>query len=231
MHITIARATLLFLLSLMLQLLLATAAHAIAPLAGNTLNNQAKIEYFDTGAGFFNTLFSNTVKVIVQPIEKVLIAPPVTIYRTSGSFASLPFTVNNTGNVASTYALTFSNTAGDNYDLTGLTLYQDSNSNGNIDPSEPILGFGGTVNLSAGQSANFVLQGLVDASVPLGQTSLVNITATSQAQGATQTITDTVITALGASIQLSKTVSALSAAPSDTLTYTLTATNRSESVV
>ena len=200
-------------------------ANATAPLASSTLNNQAKIDYFDTAAGFFNTLLSNTVKVIVQPIEKVLIAPQLTIYRASGSFASLPFIATNTGNVASTYALTFSNTSGDNYDLTGLTLYQDSNGNGIIDPNEPILGFGGTVNLSAGQSANFVLQGLVGSSVPLGQTSLVNITATSQAQGATQTITDTVITALGASIQLSKTVSALSAVPSDSLTYTLSATN------
>ena len=209
----------------MLQLLLIVSANAKAPLANSTLNNQAKIEYFDTGAGFFNTLFSNTVKVIVQPIEKVLIAPPLTIYRASGSFASLPFTVTNTGNVASTYALTFSNTSGDNYDLTGLTLYRDSNGNGNIDPNEPILGFGGTVNLPVGQSANFVLQGLVGATVPPGQTSLVNITATSQAQGATQTITDTVITALGATIQLSKTVSALSAVPTNNLTYTLSATN------
>ena len=83
----------------MLQLLLMVSANATAPLANSTLNNQAKIQYFDTGAGFNNTLFSNTVKVIVQPVEKVLIAPPLTIYRASGSFASLPFIVTNTGNV------------------------------------------------------------------------------------------------------------------------------------
>ena len=225
MHITIARAPLLFLLSLTLQLLLTTVAHAVAPLAGSTLNNQAKIDYFDTGAGFNNTLFSNTVKVIVQPVEKVLVAPPITIYRAPGSFASLPFIVTNTGNVASTYALTFSNTSGDSYDLTGLTLYRDSNGNGIVDPNEPILGFGGTVNLPVGQSANFVLQGLVDATVPPGQTSLINITATSQAQSVTQTLTDTVITAFGAAIQLSKNVSTLSAVPTNNLTYTLSATN------
>ena len=179
---TIARATSLFLLSLMLQLMSATAAHALAPLAGSTLNNQATIQYFDTGAGFFNTLFSNTVKVIVQPVEKVLVALPLTIYRAPGSYASLPFIVTNTGNTASTYAITFSNAAGDSYDLTGFTLVRDSNGNGIIDPNEPVLALGGTVNLPAGQSANFVLQGLVGASVPPGQTSLVNITATSQAQ-------------------------------------------------
>ena len=225
MHKTIARATSLFLLSLMLQLMSATAADALAPLAGSTLNNQAKVEYFDTGAGFFNTLLSNTVKVIVQPVEKVLVALPLTIYRAPGSFASLPFIVTNTGNTASTYAITFSNAAGDNYDLTGLTLYQDSNGNGIADPSEPVLALGGTVNLPAGKSANFVLQGLVATTVPLAQTSLINITATSQAQGATQTIIDTVITALGASMQLSKTVSALSAVPTNTLNYSLSATN------
>ena len=222
---TIARATSLFLVSFMLQLMSATAAHALAPLAGSTINNQAKVQYFDTGTGFNNTLFSNTVKVIVQPVEKVSVALPLTIYRAPGSFAPLPFLVTNTGNTASTYALTFGNAAGDNYDLTGLTLYQDSNGNGIADPSEPVLALGGTVNLPAGQSANFVLQGLVGAAVPTGQSALVNITATSQAQGATQTITDTVITALGASMQLSKTVSALSAVPTNTLNYSLSATN------
>ena len=222
---TIARATSLFLVSLMLQLMSATAAHAIAPLAGSTINNQAKVQYFDTGAGFNNTLLSNTVKVIVQPVEKVLVTLPLTIYRAPGSFASLPFLVTNTGNTTSTYALTYSNAAGDNYNLTGLTLYRDSNGNGIVDPGEPVVALGGTVNLPAGQSANFVLQGLVATTVPLAQTSVINITATSQAQGATQTIKDTVITALGASMQLSKAVSALSALPTNTLTYTLSATN------
>ena len=210
---------------LLLQFAAMTTVYAKAPLAGSTINNQAKVDYFDTKTGFFSTLSSNTVKVIVQPTEALQLDSALSVFRSPGSVAALPFRLTNTGNVASTYALTFSNTAGDNYDLTGLTLYQDINGNGIADPNEPILAFGGSIDLTAGQSADFVLQGLIATTVPAAQTALVNISATSQAQGATQTITDTVITALGASIQVSKSVSALSAVPTNNLTYSLSATN------
>ena len=221
----IARATLLFLLQLVLQLLSISVAHATAPLSGTSIDNQSTATYFDTNAGFFSTLNSNVVKVIVQPVEAVQISPVQTVSREPGSIATLSYRVTNTGNVTTTYSLTFNNVAGDNYDLTSLTLYQDTNGNGSADPNEPTLANGFIITLAPGRSLDLVLQGLVGASVPVNQTALVDLTATSQVQGITQTVTDTVITALGASLQLSKSVSKLAAVPSDTLTYTLSATN------
>ncbi len=220
-HKTIARATILFLL----QFMLLAAAQAAAPLAGSTINNKAQIDYFDSNAGFFSTLFSNTVKLTIQPVEKVLVQFPQTIYRSPGSFAVMPYRVTNTGNVTTTYVLTFNNLAGDNYDLTGLALSINPNGNGIPDPNEPPIANGGTVTLAPGQSLDFVLQGVVGASVPLAQNALVNFTATSTVQSATQTVTDTVTTAFGASMLLSKNVSLLTAKPNDTLTFTLTLTN------
>jgi large repetitive protein len=209
----------------LLSLMFLASAQALTPAAGLRINNQAKATFFDTNAGFFSTLNSNTVVVIVQPVEAVLIRPPQTFNRSPGSIAVLPYRVTNSGNVTSTYALTFSNAAGDNFDLTGLTLYRDTNGNGEADTGEPVLAAGGTITLAPGESADVVLQGQIGASVPLGQTALVNFTATSQLQGATRTVTDTVLTALGASMRLQKSVSKLTATTSDVLTYTLTAQN------
>jgi large repetitive protein len=221
----IAYAAFVFLCFSTLQLVSSTIANATAPIAGTTINNKAQIDYFDSNAGFFSTLFSNTVKLTIQPVEKVLVQFPQTIYRSPGSFAALSYSVINTGNVTTTYVLTFNNLAGDNYDLTGLVLTKNPNGNGIPDPNEPPIANGGTVTLTPGQSLDFVLQGVVGASVPLAQNSLVNFTATSTLQSATQTVTDTVTTAFGASMLLSKKVSLLSAKPNDTLTYTLTLTN------
>ncbi len=217
MHKTIARAALLFLLSV-------TMAHA-APLAGTTINNQAQASYLDTNAAFFSTIVSNTVKVIVQPVENVLVQFPQTVFRAPGSFAALPFRVTNTGNVTTNYTLAYSNLAGDSYDLASLTLYSDLNGNGIPDPGEPIIALGGNVTLTPGQSLDVVLQGLVGAGVSLTQNALVSFTATSTLQGATQTVTDTVTTAQGASMLISKKVSLLTASPNNTLTYDLTLTN------
>ena len=206
-------------------LLILASAHAATPPAGLRITNQAKATFFDTNAGFFSTLNSNTVVVIIQPVEAVLIRQAQTFNRTPGSTAALPYRVINSGNVTATYALTFNNAAGDNFDLTGLTLYRDTTGNGTVDAGEPVLVAGSTITLTPGESVNVVLQGQIGASVPLGQIALVNFTATSQLQGATQTVTDSVLTALGASIRLQKNVSKLNAVTSDVLTYTLTTQN------
>ncbi len=212
------------------SLLLLASAHAATPAASLRINNQATATFFDTNAGFFSTLNSNTVVVIVQPVEAVQIRAAQTFNRSPGSTAALPYRVTNSGNVTATYVLAFSNTTGDNFDLTGLTLYRDTNGIGAVDTGEPMLAAGATITLAPGDSADVVLQGQIVALVPLGQTALVNFTATSQLQGATQTVTDTVLTSLGASMRLQKSVSKLNAGTSDMLTYVLTAQNTGSAV-
>ena len=204
---------------------LAASSFAAAPLAGLRITNQASATFFDTNAGFFATLNSNTVVVIVQPVEAVLVRPAQVFNRPPGALAVLPYRVTNSGNVAATYVITFGNDIGDAFDLSGLTLYQDTNGNGVVDPGEPSMAAGSTVAVAPGRSVDLVLQGRIAPTVPLGQTALVNFTATSQAQGATATVRDSVVTALGASLQVQKNVSKLSSAPGQTLRYTLTANN------
>jgi uncharacterized repeat protein (TIGR01451 family) len=217
---------------LLLQLALVSGAQAKVALGGTVISNQAKIEYFDAAIGNL-TQTSNTVTVTVAAVENVLLQFPQTVSRAPGSFAALPYRVTNTGNVTTTYQLSFVNVAtGDNYDLTGLTLFQDANSNGIVDPGETALAAGANITLKPGQSLDLVLQGLVASSIPVGQTALINITAASITPNspATQTITDTVNTALGASMFLSKSVSAIEEQQSHVLTYGLTLTNTGTAV-
>ena len=215
---------------LLAQLMLMTGAQAAVAIGGSTISNQATIQYFDATIGNL-TQTSNIVQVTVEKVEKVLLQFPQTVFRAPGTFAVLPFRVINTGNVTTTYKLSFVNAAtGDNYDLTGLAILQDVNGNGIADPGETLLATSpntANITLAPGQSLDLVLQGLVAASVPVGQTALINITAASITPNspATQTITDTVNTALGASMFLSKSVSAVEEQQSHILKYGLTLTN------
>jgi uncharacterized repeat protein (TIGR01451 family) len=211
---------------LLLQLALMNSAQAKVALGGSIISNQAKIQYFDAAIGNL-TQTSNTVTVTVETVEKVLLQFPQTVSRAPGSFAALPYRVTNTGNVTSTYKLSFVNVAtGDNYDLTGMTLFHDANGNGTVDPGETALVAGANITLAPGQSYDLVLQGLVAASIPVGQKALIDIAATSIINPTVNSqITDTVLTALGASMFLSKSVSAIEEQQSHTLSYGLTLSN------
>ena len=214
---------------LFFSMVLLSTAHGATPLAGATISNRATVTYFDTDAGFSGTLHSNTVLVVVNAVEAVQIRSAQVFNRLPGTFVTLPYRVTNTGNTTSTYALTFGNAAGNAYDLLELSLYQDSNGNGALDAAELGLAQGGVIVLQPGQSLDLVLQGLVGASVPLGQIAQINFTVTSQAQRATATVRDSVVVAAGASVQLEKSVSRLTAAPAGSLTYTLTSRNTGSS--
>lgn len=214
---------------LLLLIALLQSAHGAAPLAGATISNRATVTYFDTDAGFAATLHSNTVLVVVNAVEAVQIRGAQVFNRLPGTFVTVPYRVTNTGNTTSTYALTFGNAPGSSFELLELALYRDANSNGALDPAEPGLVQGGLVVLQPGQSLDLVLQALVGASVPLGQTAQINFTATSQVQRATATVRDSVVLASGASLQLEKSVSRLTAAPAGVLTYTLTSRNTGSS--
>ena len=216
-------------LLLLLLLLLCSFSFAAAPLAGSTINNRATATYFDTDSGFSATLYSNTVLVTVSPVEAVQLRAAQTFSRLPGSIVSIPYRVTNTGNTKSSYALTYANGTGDNFDLSNLSLYQDSNGNGVVDPGEQLVVQGAVIVLQPGQSLDFVAQGIVGGNVLMGQTAIVKFAATSQAQGAIADVKDTVVTAASASIQLEKSVSKLSTVPSAVLTYTLTAYNSGSS--
>jgi large repetitive protein len=196
-----------------------------APPAGSTIENQAIAKYFDTDYGFNSTVFSNTVRVTVQPLEAVLLTQDQTVIRAAGSVVRLPHRLTNTGNVRSAYTLRYTNLAGDNFDLPSPVLVRDLNANGTADPGEPVLLNGESISLDAGEVVDLVITSTLQSTISTGSTALFELTATSALQNVRAINTDRVIIGEGASFQVSKTTSNQSPKPGDIVNFSLTASN------
>ena len=216
-------------LFLALLLSLITFVAFAAPLAGTNIDNQARASYFDTTNGFNSTIFSNFVRVVVDPLEALTLTASQTLLRAAGGAVSLPHSLTNTGNTVSTYTLNFANLGADNYDVGGLTLTVDLNSNGQADPGEPTLISGATVSLAPGAAINLVLSGTIPTAVSVGNNARVLLSATTTLQGLVASNTDTIQIANSAQFQLSKTASNLTPLPGNTVNFALTASNTGNS--
>jgi large repetitive protein len=201
-------------------------SHAAAPLAGSSITNSAQATFFDTDRGVHTSLASNTVRAIVQPLEAVILTPNNTVSRPLASFVSLPHRLTNTGNSSSTYVLTYSNRADDNYDLINLGLIWDLNSNGVADSGEPRLTNGANFGpLAPGQFADFVLTGLLPSNLATGFIGRVDFDATTRLQSVRASSLDVIRLADGPQFQVVKSASNLTPKPGDTVTFFLSGSN------
>lgn len=212
-------------LILALACLMPAPASAVAPLAGSYIDNRAIVTYFDTDHGYNSTLYSNTVRVQVQPLEALALNANQDILRPAGGMAVMAHRLTNTGNVASAYTLNYANLAGDGFDLTSLTMVNDANSNGVADTVEVPIANGATVTLAPGKSLDVVIWGMTPSTVPAGAVAGVRLTATTALQNVSAANADTITIADGAMFQLAKAASEHSARPGDTVTFSLTASN------
>jgi large repetitive protein len=215
-------------LALRLAMVLACSAgvQAAAPLAGSSITNTAQATFFDTDRGVNTSLSSNAVRVIVQPLEALLLTSNNTVSRSPGSFVVLPHRLSNTGNSTSSYVLTFGNRSGDDYDVLQLGLVWDQNSNGVADSGELRLGNGANFGpLAPGQAADFVLTGLLPSTAAIGHVARVNIDAVTLEQSVRASNTDEIRLANGAQVQLVKSITNPNPVVGETVTYVLTASN------
>ena len=198
---------------------------AAAPLAGSRLNNQATFSYVNTQNGLSETLVSNLVNIVVLPQEALSLTSDQTLRRPARAVVNIPHRLTNTGNTPLSATLTFSNQGDDGFDLAGLSLVIDLNSNGIADDGEPRLSSGGSVSLNPDEAINLVLLGTIPALIPVDQAATVSLLATSDAQHVQVSNTDTVITVDGAVIPITKRASTLTPQPRDIVTFTLSMTN------
>lgn len=204
----------------------AQTARAAAPIAGTTIGNAASATYTDA-SGTARTATSNTVTTIVQQVGSFTITADRTATVSPGGQVFFPHVITNTGNGSETYTLGATNNAtGDNFDLTGLTVYADADKNGIPDNTTAITSTGV---LASGATFGIVVVGSAPGSAVSGNTAGVTVSATGQAgiSGTTpQTNADVATVTSNAVITVTKAVSANSgAAGSGPYTYTLTYTN------
>lgn len=196
-------------------------AQAAAPAAGSNISNIATASYTD-GNGASKTVTSNEVKTIVLQVSSfTLVADRNATINPNGT-ATLSHTLTNTGNGTDTFTLSVSQLGGDNFDLTNVHIYLDSNQDGVPDNNTDLS----TVTLNAGESVGIVVVSTVPVTQTDGQKAQYTLNATA---GFDTTVkgfnTDTVTVSAGASMQIQKSASVASVAPNGDITYTLTYKN------
>ena len=198
-------------------------AQAQSAPANATIGNQASATYTD-GSNTTRTATSNTVVTTVQQVAALTLTADNSKVTNPGAPVYYPHTVTNTGNGNDSYSLSATNNAaGDNFDLTGLAVFADTDGNGVPDSATPI-----TVSptLAPGESFRFVVSGTVPATATSTQTSAVTVRATSvTTPAATLTNTDTVTVTNNAAIEVTKSISSNSGPAGSGVTYTLSYRN------
>ncbi len=162
-------------------------AHAAPPPGGTLIRGVAKGTYVPAGLVHTETANSNVVTATVLSVESLLLTQDQRVIRPPGTVATLGHLLTNTGNVASSYALSFVNDGAgcpaDGLDLSALRVARDSNHNGTVDASDPVLlpGAGGTLALQPGETAELLAQGTIPAAA--GGSACLVLAATTAQQG------------------------------------------------
>ena len=169
-------------------------AQGQTPAPGTAINNQARAEYFDgRGTPIFAT--SNIVSAIIGAERFTLIADR-TQTVTADSLVTLAHTLSNTGQLPVTLTLDFRNLGGDGFDLATLTLGEDANGNGVLDPGERRFAAGSTVDLEPGAAIALLLTGTTPATLVEGSIAKLDLSATSTRTSTRAANTDTLDVAI-----------------------------------
>jgi uncharacterized repeat protein (TIGR01451 family) len=212
---------------LMLGQLVSGTSHALAPLAGSIIRNQASVTFEIIGQPV--RIDSNVVSVSVLPVEGLELTSDGNYSEPPGAPVYLPHRLTNTGNVATGYTVDAVNLPGDNYDLSGVVVYRDTNGNGTVDAGEPPIASGDVINLAPGESLDIVISGIIPSTATSEQQAQVRITATSTSGVVTAQNVDTITARDGIAVDVKKSASPQSAGRGEEVTFTITATSRGTS--
>ncbi len=194
-----------------------------APPAGTPIGNQATATYLDATSTLYSVT-SNPVTTIVQQVASFTLTANGIRTAAPGGSVAFPHVLTNTGNGIDVFPLTLVNLGGDNFDLTGLSIYEDADGNGVADNFTPVLT---TTPLNPGQSYRFVVQGSVPGVQIAGDIARARVSAISTFDGAQTAFNDDEVTVTGnAVMSVTKGINLPSGAtPSGPYTYTLSYTN------
>jgi len=200
----------------------AAAAHA-APPAGTPIGNQASATYVDA-ASQTHTVTSNAVITIVQQVASFTLTAPGLRTSAPGGQAIYPHAITNTGNGTDAFSLAALNLTGDNFDLTGLSIYVDANADGIPDNFIPLTTTGP---LAPGATFHFVVMGSIPGTQVGGDVARTRITATSAFNNTLVSSNDDQVTVTGnAVLSVTEAISQTSGnSPSGPYTYTISYTN------
>ncbi|OED42424.1 hypothetical protein AB833_07245 [Chromatiales bacterium (ex Bugula neritina AB1)] len=191
-----------------------------APPAGTIIKNQASATYTDSN-GIERVATSNVVETTIQQVAAMQLDRDQNKLAAAGQQVFLSHTVTNGGNGLDNFSVSVSNdSAGDDFDLIGLQIYNDANQDGRPDTYSPV---NSSPALDSQMSWHFVIAGTIPASISEFQISRLTLTVNSQFNtGVVVTNTNSVSVADGAVVEVTKSLSNTSGtSPSDPVTVTL----------
>ena len=200
-------------------------AFAATPRAGTVIENKAFASYYNPVLDRSETMESNPVQVIVQPVEALSMVADQQLFRSPGAPVSFSHILTNTGNTPLSAFLTTTTATGSTFTLSGLTLTRDLNQNGIADYGEPQIPQNGMIGLAAGQSVSLIISGTVPSNAMQTQSSSIAISAVSSIQGVKAAVTDQVLVNSAALLQAGKQSSDYNPTPGQQVTFTLSVVN------
>ncbi|MEM7258107.1 MAG: hypothetical protein AAF404_12060 [Pseudomonadota bacterium] len=180
------------------------AVHAVTP-AGTVIKNQASASYRDA-AGVVRYTTSNIVETLIQQVAAVQLTQDQSRPVVAGRQIFLSHTVTNAGNGSDRFTLLLQNVVTDDFDLTGLAIYQDHNQDGQPDVFAPVTV---TPELAMQESWSFVIAAQIPSGMAPGDVAALEVEATSEFSSAVVALnTDTVTVADGAVVEVFKSMAA-----------------------
>lgn len=194
----IQRATLLLMLSICCKTALS------ATPAGTVIRNQASASYLDAG-GNRVSVTSNLVETRVEQVAGLALVANQQQHAVANGNVRFTHRIRNTGNGDDRYSLQLNNVGGDDINLSGLSIYADTDRNGIRDNDTPI---NNTKWMAADADYYIVVEGQIPASVSAGDIALLNVMASSYFDtNLNQSNTNTVLVDDGATLSLVKSIS------------------------
>lgn len=114
------------------------AAVAQAPAPNSQIRNVANATYFNVDLGILETTNSNVVTSIVNEVQSFEVTFDQEHTRAPGDLIQLGYTITNTGNADTLVSVDFNDFEG-TYDFSLVDVVLDSNGNGRVDPTDPVI--------------------------------------------------------------------------------------------
>ncbi|MGB1011950.1 MAG: hypothetical protein ACPGVP_19710, partial [Thiolinea sp.] len=144
--------------------------------AGTLIKNLATVTYEDANGNAYSAQ-SNEAIITVKQVYSAELSEDTAKTAAAGQSVYIQHTLTNTGNGTDTYTLTAADdtTITDSINADNVKIYLDSNGNGLADAGEPEIT--GDITLTAGESAEIVMEVAVPNSAQAGNTLGVILTA------------------------------------------------------
>ncbi|MBF7684264.1 hypothetical protein I2F17_00240 [Acinetobacter sp. B10A] len=138
------------------------------------ISNMAIGEYTEEGSSVIQVSRSNLVQTTVLPVYSMNLSENNTKTVVSGQTVYFNHTLTNTGNAVDQYTFSASNTTGDHYDFTNLSVFLDKDNDG-VPDGKAITSYP----LASGESIGLIVAANVPTSATVSQKGIINFNVNS----------------------------------------------------